>query len=346
MDRCSRCSGRWLTATIAALALSAGPPPAGSVAETKPARSPGTTSLTNPKVRFSEPAEHFVELSRGPVTAVFVDNEPVDRGLAAGHKGGYNGVAYLRRAGMQENLFVPAFAGLNFEHIHDGTKAVDRERFEPRAAPMKLRRIDDFTVELHQPPTPNWQLESCGRYRLLEDGAIEYTFECIPRAKTFRQNWIGLFWASYMQAPEEKSIHFLGRAAADAKPAWLKLLPEKHGVDATHPPAGKLPDLKFDPEFSLTLANHPSKYAHTESWYYGVSHGVAFVQMFRPQDRVWFAQSPTGGGGANPAWDFQWFTEGAEVNQPYGFVMRTAVVPFTSREQLERDIAGHLQALR
>jgi hypothetical protein len=312
-----------------------------------PPESDKLTSLTDSSIRFTEPEQHFIEMQRGGVRIIVADNSALDAGPAKGHRAGYNGLALLERVDKPGNLLVPSVAGLNFEHIHDGTLAVNKERFEPRVAPMRLRVIDEFTVELHQPPTPNWRLESCGRYQLLPDGVIEYSFECIPRADTFSQDWMGLFWASYIHEPEEKAIHFLGHPAADAQasPRWLKTESPQHGVDSTHPPVGKLPDLKFDAEFSLTLANHPSRYVHTESWYYGVSHGQALVQMFRPRDRVWFAQSPTGGGPKNPAWDFQWFVDRPRAGRSYGFVMRAALVPYESREQLEGDMAGHFKAL-
>ena len=311
-----------------------------------PHAAPRGTSLTNPEVKYTVPKEHYVRIQRGPVTAIITDNEAVDVPHLPGHRAGYNGIASLTHEKRSENLFVPAVAGLNFEHIHDGTLAVDKERFEPRKFPMELRVIDEHTVEVYQPPTGNWKLESCGRYHLLPDGTIEYTFECIPRADTFKQGYIGLFWASYIDRPEDKAIHFRGRKEGDSVTGdWVRFLSPKHGVDSTHPPCGNLPDLNIDPKFSLTLVNHPSPYCHTLPWYYGVSHDMAYVQMFRTRDRIWFAQSPTGGGETNPAWDFQWFIPNAKVGEAYGFVMRAAYVPFKSREQLERVTAEHRAAL-
>ncbi len=307
---------------------------------------PGVTSLTNPKVRFRVADKHHVVLKNGDVTAVVVDNAAVDDGhLRAAHRAGYNGVAQLGHRRRPENLFRAPYAGLNFEHIHDGTLAVAREKFEPRVVPMQLRVVDRSTVELYQRPTANWKLESCGRYRLLADGTIEYTFECIPRARTFRRGFIGLFWASYIDGPEDKAIHFRGRRS-DAKSgaAWVKSLPLSHGVNSTHPPvAGRLPTIVED--FPLTLVNHPSPYVYVEPWYFGVSHGMAFAQLFRARDGIWIAQSPNGAGATNPAWDFQWFVPDYRVDEAYGFVMRAVYIPYENPGQVARAVRPHLDAL-
>jgi hypothetical protein len=309
-----------------------------------PHAAPGVTGLTNAEMDYNVVKEGYVRMKRGPVELVLVDNGAHRLPEAPDHRAGYNGIAVLKHARQERTLFVPTVAGLNFEHIHDGTTAGLKEKFEPRKFPMQMRKIDAFTYELHQPPTKNFQLESCGRYRLLEDGVIEYTFECFPRAETFERDYLGLFWASYIHQPEDKSIHFRGyeAGAKERKARWINGVTPSHGVDATHPPAAAEFFPKVDDDFPLTLVNHPSKFVHTSNYYYGVCRGMAWVQVFRPRDRVWLAQSPSGGGQGNPAWDFQWFVPDVEVDQAYGFVMRAAYVPFESREQIER-LAERLQ---
>ncbi len=305
---------------------------------------PGVTSLTNPNVKYRSLEQHAVKLQRGPVTTVIVDNgqSPL---LIPQHRAGYNGIGWLEHADRESNVFVPAYAGLNFEHIHDGTLAVNREKFEPRKNPMQIRKIDAHTVELYQAPTHNWQLESCGRYHLLPDGAIEYTFECIPRSRSFRQGYIGLFWASYIQSPADRAIHVWGQAPTHRTPHWIRAISPRHGIDSTHPPAGAPASVAVDPDFPLTLVNHPSNYRYHSPWYFGVSHGMALAYVFRSQDQVWFAQSPTGGGARNPAWDFQWFVPKYQVGQAYGFVMRLVYTPFEDQPQLSKRISPHLKAL-
>lgn len=296
-------------------------------------------------MKYTVPKEHFVVLRRGGVTATVVDNATIEPPMRRQRYGRLSGIVSLTSANQAENLF--NLVGLNFEHIHDGTLAVDRDRFEPRTTPMELRQIDDHTAELYQAPTPNWKLESCGRYQLLSDGTIEYTFECIPRADVFKNGYIGLFWASYIYTPEDRVIHFLGRTADDPNPRWIRAMSPKHGEESTHPPTGPLPDLRLDPQFSLTLVSGRSKYTYAEPWYFGVCRERAFVQMFRARDRVWFAQSPNGGSttSKSPAWDFQWFIPDYKVGAAYGFVMRAACIRYKSREQVQADTRSHRDEL-
>ena len=259
----------------------------------------------------------YVILERGVVRAVIVNNEPVDDEVLPGHRGGYSGLASLTHRARKENLFVPFYAGLNFEHIHDGTVKPRDILFEPRQAPMETRRIDQNTVELYQKPTPHWQLESWLRYQLLDDGAIEMTLECIPQARTFKNDYIGLFFASYIDKPESLDIHFLGRPANEtgAKPRWIRGVTPAHGTLPTHLAVDDNRNFAHDPNFPLTLVFNKSNYRYTEPWYYGVSGGMAFVLMFRPGDNVRLSQSPSGAGNGNPAWDFQWFVPQYKVGQ-------------------------------
>ena len=99
-----------------------------------PLAAPGVTSLTNPAVRYQIAQRDYAVLARSDVTAVIVNNRAVDDVTLPGHRAGYSGVASLRHRQETGNLFVPTYAGLNFEHIHDGTLAVEQERFEPRRA--------------------------------------------------------------------------------------------------------------------------------------------------------------------------------------------------------------------
>jgi hypothetical protein len=311
-----------------------------------PLAAPGVTSLTDSGVRFQVAENHYAVLQRGALRAIVVDNAELDLADLPGHRAGYNGLASLTHTARGVNLFVPAVSGLNFEHIHDGTTVGLKEKFEPRKCPMQLRGVDRHTVEVYQPPTANWMLESCGRYQLLEDGTIEYTFECIPRADGYRNGYIGLFWASYIQQPESGAIVFRGHGRdADEPPRWIEAVSPAHGTDSTHGPAGRASLPQVDADFPLTLVNHPSRFVYTEPWYFGVSHGMAYVQMFRARDRIWLAQSPSGGGSGNPAWDFQWFIQDYQVGEAYGFVMRAAYLPYESREQIERDTRRHREAL-
>jgi hypothetical protein len=304
------------------------------------------TTLANRQIRYTVPESGYHTLQRGGVTATIVDNQAVDDATLTGHRAGYSGVASLTHAKRGENLFVPNYAGLNYEHIHDGTTQDRDILFEPRRAPMELRLVNEHTVELYQAPTTTWKLESVLRYEMLEDGTIEMTLECIPRAKTFRNGYVGLFWASYIHQPESLDIHFRG-TDRDGDPAtkWIRGVTPAHGVLSTHVFQKDKRDFKHDDDFPLTLAFNNSKHFYSEPWYYAVSHKMAFIQMFRPQDEIRLTQSPSGGGNGNPAWDFQWFIPDYEFGKLYRMVMRAQYVPFESPEQIQRVSRANRSAL-
>lgn len=314
--------------------------------------------MGNPAIRYTRPEKPYALLKRGAIEAVVVDNSAVDDTVLSDHRAGYSGIALLRHARRRENLFVPAYAGLNFEHILDGTAHSDRSiQFEPRNHPMELRLINRHTVELYQPPTFHHALESCQRYELLSDGTIELTIEVIARRPSFRNGYINLFWASYINQPESLDIHFRGVPAAghvevlpdanqgSAQPAWIRGITPAHGELSTHISTSDTRRFPHDEPFPLTLVHSLSNHRYTESWYFGVSHGMAFVQMFRPGDQVRITQSPSGGGKRNPAWDFQYFIPAYEPGRLYRFVMRAAYLPYESHEQIEKATRKHRAAL-
>lgn len=300
-------------------------------AESKP-------SILRQDIRYPTSEKGYVVMKRGDIEAVVVDNRAVDDEILPGHAAGYHGLASLRHTHQSRNIFVPAYAGLNFEHIHDGT-VKDRDiLFEPRKAPMQLRQINQNTVDLYQPPTPYWGLESCLRYHLLEDGTIEMTFECIPRKDTFKNGYCGLFWASYIDRPESLNIHFMGydeTVSSTKKPTWQEGITPSHGTLATHRGINDPRAFPHSPDFPLTLAFGFSKQRYAEPWYFGVCRDMALVYQFRTEDQIWLTQSPSGGGQGCPAWDFQWFIPNPKIGEVYGFTMKANYIPLQDSKNID-----------
>jgi len=304
------------------------------------------TSLADTSIGYTVPDKPYAILKAGQVTAVVVNNQAVDDEVLPGHRPGYNGIGALSHTSQSQNLFVPMHSGLNLEFIHDGTNQGRKVLFGPRNVPMELRILDERTAELYQKFSLHYGLESCTRYSLLPDGTLEMIFECIPRQDTFQHDYIGLFWASYIRQPESLDIHFKGFGKNEpANPHWIRGATPIHGKLATHLGAGDQRQFVHADDFPTTLVFSESNYYYSEPWYYGVSHGMALVLMFRPDDQVRFTQSPNGGGKGDPAWDFQFYISDYEIDKRYQLVLRAMYVPFESKEQIERMSAPHRLAL-
>jgi hypothetical protein len=279
----------------------------------------------------------------GDLTAVIGDNEAYDD-----RRAGYNGIHRLvHRTLPDRSLF--GIAGLNLEHIFDGEQdqlnlAGDRRIFfEPRNHPMTFRRIAEDEAELHQEPTPTYRLESWTRFKLQAPHAIDFTFRCKPHQHAFRNGYIGLFWASYINAPENKGIYF-----RDPR-GWVQLCTQEHNNQSTVRHVDDTLELKFldVPQQCLYKNFSPLRYAEPFYYgYFGTTH--LFLLMFDRVEGMRFSQSPSSGGPPsfpNPAWDFQFIVPKYEVLQEYGFRARAVYRERCSREEIEQEVRSWRESL-
>lgn len=274
-----------------------------------------------------------VTLKAGDLTAVVGDNAG-----DGGRRPGYNGLWSLtHRTRPGASLF--AIAGLNFEHIFDGEKdqlnlGGDRNVFfEPRRHPMELRPVSDVEAELYQSPTPTYFLESWTRFRLSAPHAIDVHFRCKPHQHAFRHGYVGLFWASYMNAPENKSIYFKSPGG------WRQFCSQEHNNQSTVRHVDDRLELKFIDVPGTCLYRNFSPLRYTEPFYYGwIGTTHVFVLMFESSQGIRFAHSPSGGGAENPAWDFQYTIPSYDVLREYGFRARAIYRERCSREEIEDEV--------
>jgi hypothetical protein len=207
---------------------------------------------------------------------------------------------------------------------------------------MRLIRRSPNRVELHQKRTAHWPLRSRLVYEVTND-AIDFTYCGIPLADAWKKHgYVGVFFASYIHQPENMSLHFIGRSRpgrGDTNARWIKHLPQKHGVAANHRPAGSTWDPPLDEGFNIHLVAGPSDFEYIYPFYFGRSGDNVFVMMFerpRADSEIRFAQSPSGGGAGNPAWDFIYYQRGYEVNKEFCFRARAIVRKFMSVEEIIR----------
>src|SRR5262245_32779732 len=273
----------------------------------------------------------------GDLTAVIGDN-----GEHKGHRAGYNGLWSLTHRREDTNLFVPAVAGLNLEHIFDGHRFdADKTRtifFEPRNEPMTFRRVSDSEAELHQPPTRTFHLESWTRFTLVAPHYVDMQFRFRPTQHAFQHGYIGLFWASYIHAPDDRSMYFRSGGR------WEQLCTQRHNDESTVRHRDDKVELRYTAGFPEALFRNFSPYRFDEPFFYGLYRNQTAIFMFERTEGIRFTHSPSGGGFAkeqqttNPAWDFQYIVPKYEVKKEYGFRARLAYRPRCSRADVLREV--------
>ncbi len=267
------------------------------------------------------------------------------------HRAWYNGVFSMSSPDCPQTPFVPAYAGLNLENFYDSRPRHSDNAifFEPRSAPMAFKRIDEHTAELYQPETPFYGIESWTRFELREPYYIDMTFTCVPH-KPFEGGFFGIFWASYINEPENKSVYFLRSGSTLEKPVWEQFLTQQHDRDSTVRHESDTRDLPLDTTVPcLWTSLSPLRYA--ESFYYGRFQNMVLIYIFEPNPNIRFAHSPSGGGdtaakdGSNPAWDFQYVVSDYEIGRKYGYRMRAVYKPWAGRDDVLKEVVAFRESL-
>jgi len=274
-------------------------------------------------------------LKAGDLTAVVGDNSAEGE-----HRAGYNGVWDLRHTAGSRNVFVPTVAGLNLEHIVNGEHLDDTKTFfEPRNAPMTLRQISETEAELHQPPTPTFHVESWTRFRLAAPHHLDMSFRCVPHEPVFPRGYLALFWASYINAPSDKSMYFLGGVDGQ-KDLWTQLCTPWHNDQSTVRHRDDTFEMTFPKGGPDALFKNVSRLRFDKPFFYGHCDDLVWLVMFDRSLGIRLTHSPSGGGTnvdrktTNPAWDFQFLVPQPKVKEEYSFQVRTVLRPRCSREEL------------
>lgn len=291
-------------------------------------------------------AEHYARFTRSGFHCVIGDNAAVGK-----HRERYNGIYSLVAEPCSESPFVEEYAGLNLEHYFDARPRPEDSAvlFEPRVAPMEFRQVDDRTAELHQPPTPVYKVESWTRFTLAAPNAIDMRFRCIPREDVFQGGFFGVFWASYINAPEDKSLYFLREGSTLDAPQWEQFSTQKHGVHSSLWHEKDMFNPVFTPPNDLLYVS-PAQFRYSERFFYGRFGDMVLIYIFKPGPLVRFTQSPSGGGQSegrstnNPAWDFQMIVPDYKIGQEYTLDLRLVYKKWQGRDDVLAQVRRCLAA--
>lgn len=261
------------------------------------------------------------------------------------HRERYNGVFSLAAPDCAETPFVPLYAGLNLENFFDARPRHEDDRifFEPRTSPMTFTRVNDTTAELYQPATPFYGIESWTRFELKEPYYIDFSFRCVAHKPDLAGGYFGVFWASYINAPDNKSYYFLEPKSTLDNPVWVQFLTQQHDRDSTVRSAAGGADVPLDTT-KPCLWTQISPLRYGAPFFYGRFRDRVLIYIFEPNDNLRFAHSPSGGGrsadghDSNPAWDFQLIVPDYKVGQEYSLRGRLVYKPWVGRDDVLNEV--------
>lgn len=134
---------------------------------------------------------------------------------------------------------------------------------------------------------------------------------------------MGVFWASYMNAPEENDLRFL--AATERREEWVQFASPQHGETSSvrGPEDNLVVPCSEALRGKLFTSVAPVRWARP--YYCGRWQEWIYLILFRCEHALRFAMSPSGGGNGNPAWDFLMLIPEVEVGREYGLQARLVI---------------------
>ncbi|MFC2087735.1 hypothetical protein ACFLSA_06210 [Bacteroidota bacterium] len=276
-----------------------------------------------------------VTLKKGDLQVSIKNNEHLYNPFRKRDLLGLNGIIDLSHPA--ERVSPISHTCINLEHIFAGDRLLDL--FEPRTHYMSLLKGKDDEWQLYQSPTPISQVETLTSFKLTAPHYIDIKVKCMIHSDDFiTHDYLGLFFASYIEAPEDKRIFFQGYEKGETTPKWIEAYSEKHGDKSTHIAKDDDKDaFYFAPDFNVKLANHFSEYKYDKPFYYGRFKNMVLAFLFDSSEIIRFSQSPTGGGAKNPAWDFQYIIPNPQLKKEYSFRARIVYKPFISEEDVLKE---------
>ncbi len=282
-------------------------------------------------------------------SAYIADNQT--RGI---HRTGYNGIAALIPHDRGNNLFVPSYAGLNYETISlSGLEPYATVsggfKFEPRKEPMHIEKVSDNSVTLVQPETSHAHVSAKITFTVEEPHYLHQRIAITAHRRFCPENEKNIFrslWASYMHMPPDRHIYFNPDINAPENNPWLALTRADHGAPDYQ--IARLPHNpnRSAPEHLLAVTANPYISPGERStplpgmaqtplvFYYGLCHDLLFLMMFKQSTLFRLAYSPNGGGKEpnwSPAWDYVLACDDMALNTPYIWDLCLIVKPFQNQ---------------
>lgn len=290
------------------------------------------------------------------------------------HRAGYNGIASLIPKHSGNNLFVPTFAGLNYETISltglPPYKHPRGSKFEPRCEPMHIESATDGNVVLVQPETSHAHVSSRIVFSVEEPCYLHQRIEL-----TFHQrfcpageaNAFSSLWASYIHMPTDRHIYlkpdlddgsdlegWVGITKADHSadtevrrlPDTNEIGPAEHLAAMSQQRSVKTTDVMDAGRGASGVQGAPHSVHGPLAFYYGFCHAdQMFLMMFRQPGRFRLAYSPCGAGKEpawNPAWDYVLHLDDAQTGIVYSWDVCLAIKPYAGRKNVLHELRRYL----